>query len=85
MTKKGVELSVNVIIIAVIALIVLVLLAFLVLRSCCSISKGNFCENTGGTCKDVCDSTYESQDLLNVCSKDLVDQGLDKCCKSIPV
>ncbi|RJQ17586.1 hypothetical protein C4573_01250 [Candidatus Woesearchaeota archaeon] len=80
MTKKGVELSVNVIIIAAIALIVLVLLAFLVLRSGGGISKGTSCESIGGSCKDSCDNTYERQDISKVCSKELADQGLNKCC-----
>ena len=49
--KKGVELSMNLIIIAAIALLVLVIIAVLVLRSTANVNIGTSCSsNSGGHC-----------------------------------
>ncbi len=53
--KKGVELSMNVIIIAAIGLLVLVILAVLVINSSTKTQTGmKACNVLGGICKDSC-------------------------------
>ncbi len=55
MEKKGVELSMNVIIIAAIGLLVLVILAVLVINSGGKFQSGtNSCVTQGGTCTASC-------------------------------
>lgn len=48
--KKGVEMSMNVIIIAVIVLIVLAILAYLLVYQFGIFKKGTSCTNEGGIC-----------------------------------
>jgi hypothetical protein len=57
MRKKGVELSMNVIIIAAIGLLVLVILAVLVINSSGRLQVGlrDSCNAKGGVCKVTCD------------------------------
>lgn len=54
--KKGVELSMNVIIIAAIGLLVLIILAVLVINSSGRLQRGisESCATKGGTCKVDC-------------------------------
>ena len=52
-SKKGADLSMNVIIIAAIALLVLVILAVLLFRSGGQVSEGTGCEGFGGQCASV--------------------------------
>lgn len=61
MRKKGVELSMNVIIIAAISLLVLVILAVLVINYVRNLDKGlKDCTAKAGTCKaDPCDNAIE--------------------------
>lgn len=85
MNKKGVELSVNVIIIAAISLIVLVLLAFLVLRGGGGLSTGTTCEALGGICKadpGEC-GDYSKYDITKTCSKESANNNRPYCC--IPI
>lgn len=49
-SKKGSDLSMNVIIIAAIALLILVILAVLLFRSGGQVSEGTSCEGYGGEC-----------------------------------
>ena len=49
-SKKGADLSMNVIIIAAIALLVLVILAVLLFRSGGQVSEGTSCTGYGGQC-----------------------------------
>jgi hypothetical protein len=57
MNKKGVELSMNVIIIAAIGLLVLVILAVLVINSGNKAQTGlQSCTAKGGVCKASCDN-----------------------------
>ncbi len=51
MQKQGIELSINVLIIAVIALLVLVVLAFLLLSSTDTTQDALACIKLGGVCK----------------------------------
>ena len=58
--KKGVELSMNVIIIAAIGLLVLVILAVLVINSSTNFRAGTqSCNSQGGICKSSCDTTVD--------------------------
>ena len=52
-SKKGADLSMNVIIIAAIALLVLVILAVLLFRSGGQVSEGTSCTGYGGECSYV--------------------------------
>lgn len=54
-SKKGVELSINVMIIAVVALLVLVVLVFFLLRGSESTTTALACVKLGGVCKAVGD------------------------------
>jgi hypothetical protein len=68
MAKRGVELSMNVIIIAAIALIVLVVLVILVTRGGLQITTGTNCQSSGGVCQAVgegetCQGQYSMQSL----------------------
>lgn len=65
MQKKGVELSMNVIIIAAIALVVLVVLVVLVLNQAGKVSPATEC--TGGTCLSSCDPATQMEDPINRC------------------
>lgn len=71
MNKKGIELSVNVIIIAAISLIVLVLLAYLVLNAGQGVAKGTTCEQLGGSCvfSDESCGDYAKYDVTKTCAK----------------
>jgi hypothetical protein len=82
MKKKGIELSINVIIIAAISLVVLVLLIFLVLKSGTGINKSTYCENLGGSCVSTGESCgdYARKDITKTCSPDAAKQGLTVCC-----
>ncbi len=68
MDRRGVELSMNVIIIAAIALIVLVVLVILVTKGGIQIQNGTGCASAGGACQSVgegesCQSLYSMQSL----------------------
>jgi hypothetical protein len=54
--KKGVELSMNLIIIAAIALLVLIIISILVLKGGSNVNQGTGCEAKGGSCStgDTC-------------------------------
>lgn len=80
MDKKGVELSVNVIIVAAIALLVLVVLAFLLLQQAGVFNQGTTCSGvSGGTCKAQCDDGEKV--LPYACPKQGDDTQL--CCKQL--
>jgi hypothetical protein len=80
--KKGVELSMNVIIIAAIGLLVLVILAVLVINSGSGVVKGmKTCNAVGGVCQSgMCDA---GRDLgtTGTCS----DTAKPYCCKIFSV
>ena len=59
MNKKGVELSMNVIIIAAIGLLVLVILAVLVINSTSKVPNATSCISSGGVCKATCGTGTE--------------------------
>lgn len=86
MEKKGVELSVNVIIIAAISLIVLVLLSFLVLRTGPGITTGTSCAAFGGECIPSgakCDDEVGpgwTRDITKSCTSEEREAGLTLCC-----
>ncbi|MFC1728425.1 hypothetical protein ACFLZ7_03105 [Nanoarchaeota archaeon] len=65
MNKKGVELSMNVIIIAAIALLVLVVLSVIFLGRIGTFGEtASSCEAQGGKCAIACgDSDYKTQDF----------------------
>ena len=89
--KKGIELSVNVIIIAAISLIVLVLLSFLVIRSGGGIVEGTSCEQVGGNCISPTDyelndnscGEFQKRDITKSCSEAAREAGDTICCISI--
>lgn len=59
--KKG-DLSINIVIIAVIALLVLVVLSYIFVGKIGQTRKGmDRCENSGASCKALCDPTAERQ------------------------
>ncbi len=73
MKKKGVELSMNVIIIAAIGLLVLVILAVLVINKFVDVDKAdNACNIKGGTCEPACTGETIPE---GVCAENLI------CCK----
>lgn len=85
MDKKGVELSVNVIIIAAIALIVLVVLAFLVLRQAGILTLGTSCEGVGNVCMESCDAEEGYRvDVAHQCTKEQAEAGYGTCCYKLP-
>jgi len=72
--KKGVELSLNVIIIAVIALVILVILIYLVSTGVLDFNEQkNDCETLGGSCESSCNGLIP---LPVDCP------GSSKCCSS---
>ena len=76
MNKKGVELSMNVIIIAAIGLLVLVILAVLVINSSTKFQTGatKNCNTLGGLCKPTCDTGATIPEGQGSC-------GTNQCCK----
>lgn len=59
--KKG-DLSINIVIIAVIALLVLVVLSYIFIGKISQTRKGiDKCENAGGSCKAQCNTDTERQ------------------------
>ena len=62
MNKKGVELSMNVIIIAAIGLLVLIILAVLVINSSGRLQSGisGSCSTKGGVCRTTCNTGEDS-------------------------
>ena len=75
MNKKGVELSMNVIIIAAIGLLVLVILAVLVINSGGKFQGGTqTCTAKGGICMDACTGTYAANPNGGTCD------GVNVCC-----
>jgi hypothetical protein len=81
--KKGAELSVNVIIIAVIALLVLVVLFAIFTGRMGIFNVGiSDCLGKGGKCKDTCDSTSESYMPALTC-KAAAGSTPPKCCMSM--
>lgn len=82
--KKGIELSINVIIIAAISLIVLVLLSYLVIKNGGNVQKGTGCESIAGSkCVPSGQSCGDgfTPSLTNACQK--VNDQAQSCC--IPV
>ena len=81
--KKGVEMSLNVIIIAAIGLLILVILSFLVIKQVgkTSDTTNKNCNVLAGICKTSCDSDS------GVISNGICDTGTDgiqkQCCKVI--
>lgn len=55
MQKKGVDMSMNVIIVAAIALLILVILTVLILRSGANVKEGTGCLGVSGHCAQECD------------------------------
>lgn len=53
MNKKGVELTLNVIIVGIIVLVVLILLIYLLLHNSGKFSQGSSCFDAGGSCRAV--------------------------------
>ena len=80
MRKKGVELSMNVIIVAAIGLLVLVILAVLVINSTSNVPKTmKACSLQGGLCKASCDIVNGEQQVDNArCD----DPTRPTCCKT---
>jgi len=77
MSKKGVELSMNVIIIAAIGLLVLVILAVLVINSTSKVpGTMKACSLQGGICKAGCDLTME-EEIQGSCDN----AARPNCCK----
>ena len=78
MKKKGVELSMNVIIIAAIGLLVLVILAVLVVNSMGKTQNQlKNCAAVGGICKDTC-GNGEEENKAGDCSANV--NGKNTCC-----
>jgi hypothetical protein len=74
--RKGVELSINAIIIMVLALLILAIGAFLIIRGAGSLNDITNCEKQGGHCQKACDDTnpvpsanYCSDKTLKCCTK----------------
>jgi len=53
MNRKGMELSMNMIIVAVLALLVLGIIAYLLINGTTNWNKSTKCENQGGSCEDL--------------------------------
>jgi len=79
MKKKGVELSMNVIIIAAIGLLVLVILAVLVINATSKVPNTmKACSLQGGLCKASCDTANGEQQVDNGRCDDV---ARPTCCK----
>lgn len=76
---KGVELTLNVVIIAVISLIVLALLAFLLMKGFGNWNSGTECKANNGECMDKCNENYP---VTSAYSCNGADKG-KKCCINI--
>ncbi|MGV8086317.1 MAG: hypothetical protein ACP5N1_01675 [Candidatus Woesearchaeota archaeon] len=77
--RQGVELTLNVVIIAIISLIVLALLAFLLIKGFGNWNSGTQCAANNGACLDKCDDRYP---VNSAYSCDGADKG-KKCCINI--
>ena len=79
MKKKGVEMSMNVIIIAAIGLLILLILAFLVVNYVAKTDKGlKSCSvQFGGICSDTCAGELATSEPTNC------DDNGQQCCKVI--
>ena len=83
MDRRGVELSMNVIIIAAIALIVLVVLVILVTKGGIQVQSGTGCSSAGGTCTTLSDTeTCQTNGLQSLGQKDCKADQL--CCYTPP-
>jgi hypothetical protein len=81
MNKKGVEMSMNVIIIAAIGLLILIILAVLVINSVNKTNSGmQSCNVMGGTCEVSCSAGHEQISNAAPC-------GTSKpvCCKILAI
>lgn len=71
--KKGVELTVNTMIVIIITLLILVVLVFLVWKGAGNWNKGTECSTQGGDCRTTCNdeyplvSAYSCSDKNEVC------------------
>jgi hypothetical protein len=81
-SKKGVELSMNVIIIAAIGLLVLVILAVLVINAANKTNTGmSTCTTQGGICQ--AGSCTNSDDLIGTGSPLCTKTGKPNCCRVV--
>jgi hypothetical protein len=81
MKKKGVEMSLNVIIIAAIGLLILVILAFLVINGLNKVpaTEKTSCNLRGGVCQQAACGTNQQITGTNTCVA-----PTPNCCKIIP-
>ncbi len=79
--RKG-ELSLNIIIVAVIGLLVLVVISVIFMQRMGLFGRGaNDCESKGGTCASSCDTS--SATLFATCYADDGKPTTEKCCKAL--
>ncbi|MCX6709843.1 MAG: hypothetical protein NTV63_02705 [Candidatus Woesearchaeota archaeon] len=77
-SKKGIELSINVIIIAIIALAVLLVTLFIFRSTISNFIGSQGCINGGGTCKEKCDINFNEGPVIGSgCGEKEI------CCKKI--
>ena len=82
MKKKGVEMSLNVIIVAAIGLLILVILAFLVINYVGKTQKGlESCNLKGGTCESTCTTSTGTRDIIPQTDCSSRTDGKTSCCK----
>ncbi len=89
MNKKGAELSLTVIIVAILGLLVLVVVSFIFMGRIGKVNEGiSSCEDKGGKCAFACgNEDYGTQDLKfripdAVASCPKIDGETQKCCSS---
>jgi hypothetical protein len=79
MDKKG-DISMNMIIMAIIALLVLAIVAFLIFRAGGDVEEAKSCQNLGGQCQASCGGDFPVRSLVGVCAEDAPG---DVCCVAL--
>ena len=67
--RKGIELTMNLVIIAAISLLVLIILAFMLMKGFGGWNSGTTCDSQGGQCMIKCDDSYPVSSLYT-CGKE---------------
>lgn len=75
MNKKGVEMTLQTIIVAILVLLVLGLLVYFLLNAGNDFTDNTNCIKRGGTCKTICEQGKEDPIGSDLCSEGLM------CCK----
>lgn len=78
--RKGIELTMNLVIIAAISLLVLIILAFMLMKGFGGWNSGTTCSSQGGQCMIKCEGSYPVSSLYTCGKNNLAGSH---CCVNI--